>query len=202
VLELGISLNYRNRQVIRIKTELTLKLERDIWGATAKQGVFGCFEVTIGWFGEERVDYMTYDTKGIWRCYEIKISKSDFHSKAHNTFIGHYNYYVMTQELYEQIKEEIPNHIGVYIGDSCVKKAKRQELTIDEQILKNSLIRSLYREAEKTFKGGNPAIVESLAKNWNNARKDADKWKHSYWKLMRIGQEKYGTRWDKESEEV
>ncbi len=83
------------------KTELTLTLEREIWRATNKQGVFGCFEVTIGWFGNERVDYLTYDTKGTWRCYEIKISKTDFRSKAKNTFIGHYNYYVMPQELYE-----------------------------------------------------------------------------------------------------
>jgi hypothetical protein len=27
-------------------------------------GVFGCFEVTIGFHGRERVDYMTLDTKG------------------------------------------------------------------------------------------------------------------------------------------
>jgi len=52
--------------VIKIpKTELTIQLERDIWSATVKQGVFGCFEVTIGWFGKERVDYITYDTNGI-----------------------------------------------------------------------------------------------------------------------------------------
>jgi hypothetical protein len=35
------------------KTEQTLALEREIRKATVKQGVFGCFEVTIGWFGNE-----------------------------------------------------------------------------------------------------------------------------------------------------
>jgi hypothetical protein len=60
---------------------LTKELENNIWKTTRKQGVFGCLEVTIGWFGKERVDYITYDTNDIWRCYEIKISKSDSTAK-------------------------------------------------------------------------------------------------------------------------
>ena len=131
------------------KSEETIKLERTIWRATAKQGLFGCFEVTIGWFGRERVDFLTYDTKGVWRCYEIKISKADFNSKSRHTFIGHFNYYVMPLELYEQVKDKIPNHIGVYVEGRSVKKAKRQELGADEQVLKDSLIRSLCRDVEK-----------------------------------------------------
>lgn len=134
------------------KTEATLELEKSIWSATAKQGVFGCFEVTIGWFGAERVDYMTYDTKGTWRCYEIKISKADFRSKAHNTFIGHFNYYVMTKELFNEVRDEVPDGIGVYVGGALTKRPKRQALKVDEQILKDSMIRSLYRENEKFIK--------------------------------------------------
>jgi hypothetical protein len=179
------------------KTETTLQLERDIWSATHKQGVFGCYEVTIGWFGKERVDYMTYDTKGIWRCYEIKISKSDFNSKAHNTFIGHFNYYVMTQELYEQVKDEIPKHIGVYIGTACVKRAKKQKLKIDEQTLKNSMIRSLYREVEKQIRSGNPHMIEIYNRQINTAEKQVKDWREKYWDLLREVQEKYGTRWNK-----
>ncbi len=180
------------------KTDLTLQLEKEIWLSTNKQGVFGCFEVTIGWFGEERVDYLTYDTKGIWRCYEIKVSKSDFHSKAHNTFIGHFNYYVMPQELFEQVKDEIPSQIGVYINGNCIKRAKKQVLQIDEQILKGSLIRSLHREYEKQYKSGIPTVVESLKRRINQAEKDMRYYKEKYWDLMRIGQEKYGSRWYKE----
>lgn len=66
-----------------------------------------------------------------------------------NTFCGHYNYYVMTKELFEKIKNEIPVHIGVYIGGLCVKRAKKQPLKVEEQILKDSLIRSLSREVHK-----------------------------------------------------
>lgn len=171
------------------KSELTKELEKEIWLATAKQGVFGCFEVTIGWFGAERVDYITYDTNGIWRCYEIKVSKADFHSQAHNTFVGHYNYYVFpSRELYEQVKDAIPRHVGVYIRRNCYKKAKRQELGVDEQILKDSLIRSLYREFEKQLKSESRAVVDSLHRQINEARKEASYYKHQYLKLMqRVG---------------
>lgn len=180
------------------KTELTLELERKIWSATHKQGVFGCFEVTIGWFGKERVDYITYDTNGIWRCYEIKISKSDFHSKAHNTFIGNFNYYVVTKELYEQVKDEIPKHIGVYIGEYLEKRPKKQELKVDEQILKDSLIRCLYREAEKIIKSDNPTIVENLKRQVDYNKRQSDQYKQQYWDLLREVQEKYGTGWKRE----
>jgi hypothetical protein len=149
------------------KTELTKKLERDLYFATEKQGVFRCFEVTIGFRGKQRCDFMTYDTNGIWRCYEIKISKSDFRSKAKNTFVGHYNYYCMPEELYEQVKDEIPNHIGVVCVYSyklyksnnkmgyavkTIKNPKKQKLKTNEQILKDSLIRSLSRDVEKWMK--------------------------------------------------
>lgn len=132
------------------KTQETKQLEKDIFNAIHKQGVFCCFEVTIGWFGKERVDMMSYDTKGIFRCFEIKVSVEDFHSSAKKSFCGHYNYYVLTNELYEKVKDEIPNHIGVYVHDSCVKRAKKQEIS-DEmlQILKDSMIRSLSRYSDK-----------------------------------------------------
>jgi hypothetical protein len=52
----------------------------------------------------------------------------------------------MPQELYEQVKDEILPYIGVYVNGISVKKAKKQELSVDEQILKDSMIRSLCRE--------------------------------------------------------
>lgn len=180
------------------KTDLTLKLEKEIWEATHKQGTFCCFEVTIGWFGKERVDYMTYDTKGMFRCYEIKVSKSDFHSKAHNTFLGHYIYYVITTELFEQVKDEIPAHIGVYVGDSLEKRAKKVEPPIDIQILKDSLIRSLSREVEKQIKSGMPNKVDSLNRQINQYKNERDKYYNQYWALKRKAEEKYGYRWDKD----
>jgi hypothetical protein len=178
------------------KTDLTLELERAIYGSTSKQGVFGCFEVTIGWFGKERVDYMTYDTKGIFRCYEIKVSVPDFRSKAHNTFCGHYNYYVLTKDLFEKVKDEVPFHIGVYVAGSCVKRAKKQLLIVEEQVLKDSLIRSLSREADKGFRSNSPYAVDSLNRRIRHMEKERDDYRRKYWDLLKLGQEKYGNRWN------
>ena len=116
--------------------------------------IFGCFEVTIGWYGRERVDYLTLDYKNIWRCYEIKVSKSDFYSKAKKTFVGHLNYFVMPQELYNQVSQDIPEHIGVKtIGEygdiQCIKRAKKQKLAVKESVLSGSMIRSLSRDVDK-----------------------------------------------------
>lgn len=174
------------------KTDLTKELERDIWEATSRKGLFGCFEVTIGFGGCERVDYITYDTKGIWRCYEVKISKSDFHSNAHNTFLGNFNYYVMTTDLYEEVKEEIPNHIGVYTGSRCVKKAKKQELGVDENILKNSMIRSLYREFEKQYKSSDDTLMDRKDRSISRLTRERNKWHNSYIELSnKMFEEKY-----------
>lgn len=177
------------------KTDLTVELERNIWSATNKQGVFGCYEVTIGWFGDERVDYITYDTKGIWRCYEIKVSKADFYSNAKKTFVGHYNYFVMTQDLYEAVKHDIPEHIGVYIHGYCQKRAKKQKLTVDEQVLKDSLIRSLHREASKLYRSENPSFIDGMNRRLSHERKEKERYREQYQRLAMEVQEKYGTRW-------
>lgn len=58
--------------------------------------------------GIEKVDFY---------CYEIKSSVEDFHSKNGYNFIGDYNYYVMPEDVYEKIKDEIPYEIGVYVPE-------------------------------------------------------------------------------------
>lgn len=158
------------------KTSLTKQLETAIWKATRKQGTFGCHEVTIGFFGNERVDYMTYDTSGTFRCFEIKVSASDFRSNNKNSFVGHLNYYVMPIELYEKVKTEIPSHVGVYAswtGNdlSCVKKPKRQELVLNPDIMKDSMLRSLYREYEKLNMSEDKGIMERLKTEINRLKK-------------------------------
>lgn len=152
--------------------------------------------MTLGWYGKERVDYITYDTKEIWRCYEIKVSKSDFHSKAKKTFIGHYNYYVMPKELYDQVKDEIPKHIGVYNENGgLIKNPKKQELKIDEQIIKNSLIRSLYRDTQKLYKSNQPTIIENKEKRIRQLEKDLYNSEKDYKNLTKKLKEKFGRHW-------
>lgn len=161
------------------KTEVTITLEHMIWNFTQATGTFGCFEVTIGFGGRERVDYMTYDTSGIFRCYEIKVSKSDFHSQHKHSFVGHYNYFVLTHELWQQVAEEIPDWVGCIVCGECVKKPKKQDIDSKEyktrktvngrstkvtvpwtEMLKDSFIRSLARDSQKLYKSGNQNFVD------------------------------------------
>lgn len=76
--------------------------------------------------------------KGDFYCYEVKSSVEDFRSKNGHNFLGDFNYYVMTAETYEKIKDEIPYGIGVYVPEKenrkggwydlkSVKKAKRKD---------------------------------------------------------------------------
>jgi len=165
-----------------MKSLLTQAIERGALRHFAKLGTFLCPEVGITTIedipsqqllpnGEPRyvyhkrnteiVDILSWDTKDMWYCYEIKISKSDFYSKAKKTFIGNYNYYIMPQNLYALVKNDIPNDIGVYIIDDSkfddktirlepriIKKAKRRDLGVDKDILLYSMIKSLYRDTE------------------------------------------------------
>lgn len=143
------------------KSELTISYENALIRQSKIKRIFGCTEVTIGWYGRERVDYLTLDFKGKFRCYEIKVSKPDFYSKSKVTFVGHYNYYVMPRSLYEEVKADIPENVGVKVidhpesrwGIEVVKKAKKQVVSEDmEKVLYNSMIRCLCRENDKLEK--------------------------------------------------
>ena len=93
-----------------------------------------------------RVDFMRFKPvnnsvsgieKGDFYCYEIKSSVEDFHSKHGHNFLGDYNYYVMPEDVYEKIKNEIPYNVGVFVSSMkeyrgllelyMIKKAKRKD---------------------------------------------------------------------------
>lgn len=147
-----------------MKTDLTRQAEKCIWHHTDKMGIFGCFEVTIGWFGKERVDYITYSTDNTIRCYEIKVTMADLKSTASQTFIGDYNYLVVTKELWEAIQADTALGWKYYgqgilvfrengIGITSVKKAKKQQVSIGTRAtVLESMVRSLNREVGKYYK--------------------------------------------------
>ena len=62
----------------------------------------------------------------------------------------------MTFELYQKVKNEIPDNIGVLIKEfntlESVKKAKKQELKVDSKILFQSMIRSMQRDNARYYK--------------------------------------------------
>lgn len=162
------------------KSDKTKLVERALWNKNNEQGLFGCFEVTIGWYGNEIVDFITYKTNGEFRCYEIKVSKSDFNSSAKLSFLGDFNYYVMPFELYSQLKTEAHNEfkgrqdfmnfedifetrlknkgIGLIVvsdrgGIEAKVNAKRKTVGLGMRgTLLESMTRSLSREVKKFYK--------------------------------------------------
>ena len=126
-----------------------------------------------------------------WGCYELKVTKADFRSTAKLSFVGHLNYFVLPQALYEQVKEEIPVHIGVllfhpYLDDSeyevpgyfeTIKKAQRQTLQVNENELLYRLITAQAREvskAKQTERGLRVFGTQQLYKELKRRQKDYD----------------------------
>lgn len=163
------------------KTELTKTIESILIETYKRE--YGCLEVSMG-FGtakDGRVDYLVMDSKGIFKCFEIKVTKSDFRSPCINSFEGHYNYYVMPEWLFEEVKEEIPAYVGVFIpleryGElKSVKQAKKQKLS-DEKVLKLTqyLARSLSRDANRYYEIQNEHTVPKLKNKIKELTKDRD----------------------------
>ena len=135
------------------------------------QRIYWAKEVTFDYATKNaiRVDFMRFKPvnntvsgieKGDFYCYEIKSSIDDFHSKNGHNFIGDYNYYVMTRDVYEYVKSEIPHDIGVYIPADmnyredwhdlkAVKKAKRKDRSrpVSEMLL--MMFRSANRDRKQ-----------------------------------------------------
>ncbi|EHT6216305.1 hypothetical protein KXP51_000370 [Staphylococcus pseudintermedius] len=142
-----------------MKSDNTLAAERYLYNLLLKDklSVYGCHEVTIGIEplkkGREIVDFLTYDSKNVFRAYEIKVTKEDLKSTAKLSFVGHYNYLVLTKELYEEVKDTnlIPFNVGlVVVGKGVIKKSGRKTLSMSDNIkLLESLMRSLNRENKK-----------------------------------------------------
>ncbi len=149
-----------------MKTDKTIVIEKilkkSLFGSNPKLAKeYGGTEVTIGFQRDKHqkqiVDFMSYDPKNaIFRCYEIKVSTSDFRSKAMKSWVGHFNYLVLTEELFDQQsldvwKSEIPDYVGIIVvnitdsGKKTIKKAARVNISdCQSSTLKDSLIRTLF----------------------------------------------------------
>lgn len=93
---------------------------------------------------------MTMDSKGIIKCYELKVTLQDLKSDAKKSWYGHYNYLVVGKELYDKVSdwdEYIPKHIGIIVGECLESRRKAQKCEVStetEIMLKESMIRSMY----------------------------------------------------------
>lgn len=171
------------------KRKETLEIENRFHYMCQKKRIYGCEEITIGFYhnghGNEIVDFCTMDSKGILRCYEIKVTLSDLKSKAKKSWHGHYNYLAVSEELYEKISNNldsfIPSHIGVVIpcynswsdGFEVVRKAKKQTLEKEqEMMLKESMIRSMSYKIQKYREACDVREISALKSKLRKAEKD------------------------------
>lgn len=153
-----------------MKTPLTLDLEKTLYAYWEDQGAVAVEEVTMP---EDRgiVDTLVMQPGDplTWRCFELKVTKSDFHSSAKLSFVGDYNYFVLPLSLYRQVAAEIPAGIGVMtyqpFDPAAIKAAtvpitvpgqltisrppRRQPLQVPEAALLTHFIASLNREVQK-----------------------------------------------------
>ncbi|MCI1903316.1 MAG: hypothetical protein LKJ03_04470 [Enterococcaceae bacterium] len=111
-----------------MKTPLTLAMEETLYAYCRARRYYVIEEVAMP---EESgiVDTLAASFKGDrldWRCFELKASKSDFHSSAKLTFVGNLNYFVLPAVLFEQVKEEIPKGIGVLIYRPYTEEAAQE----------------------------------------------------------------------------
>lgn len=149
------------------KSQKTYELEEIITLATARADRIGCPEVGLGDYGI--VDYISMDIRGAMtiRCYELKISKSDFLSDAKKTFVGDFNYYVIPSELWMDVKGHVEKGIGVWTVDghghvSVKKKAMKRKCLVSRKKTLGLILRALNREN-----------LKHCEENWR--RRQADK---------------------------
>lgn len=152
------------------KTKKTKEIEYLLWRQTTLNGsVFGVREVTVGYIrsgleNTQRVDYVTSDTNGEIRAYEIKTSVSDLHSKAKLSWIGDYNYLVLSEQVFNavmasegKIKEVDWTSVGVMVIHddghySIEKKAKRLLHSFGERVeIIESMMKAAARDAGKEY---------------------------------------------------
>lgn len=125
-----------------------------------KKGWYGVFEVAIpraivNKYHRERVDLLSYETSGVYRAYEIKRDKNDFYSGCAWSWIGNYNYFIMPYSLYNEVKQDIPNDIGVWVirerskTMECIKKPKYRELLCSSADMMFSMMQAMSREYKK-----------------------------------------------------
>ena len=174
--------------IVLAKRQETLDIEQALRKDTREKRIYGCEEITIGFhnngYGNEIVDFMTMDSKGIIRCYEIKVTIEDFKSDAKKSWYGHYNYLIVGRELWKQHKdyilENIPKHIGI-VGSSLssYRKCKRQDISQEQaMILKESMIRSMYYKMIKYYNASDVNELKKLNRYIYRLKKENEEYKH------------------------
>lgn len=155
-----------------MKTKLTLQLEQTLYAYWQDQGVPVVEEVTMpqdAGIVDSLARQVAPDGSITWRCFELKVTKADFHSGAKWSFVGDYNYFVLPATLYPKVEADVPAGIGVMTYRAYSKAAmaastlpvitpgqltvvrppRRQALQVPPVELETRFVASLNREVQK-----------------------------------------------------
>lgn len=156
------------------KTTLTREIELNFLLKLHLDGERAINECTLGRHGI--VDIISYSSKNVyeikpgnknrtrtrppvWKCYEIKTSKADFHSPSKWTFVGHYNYFVIPEKLFRTIEKDVPKGVGVITYNeehkyftSKVRATKAKPLMRDDDLI-SEVMSSMSRELSRSVYG-------------------------------------------------
>lgn len=117
-----------------------------------------------------RVDFMKFNPvnntvsgieKGDFYCYEVKSSIEDFHSKNGHNFLGDYNYYVMPEEVFEKVKNEIPYYVGVFVPDTMNYKGEWYDLKSIKKARRKDRSRPVCEMLLMMFRSANREVVRN-----------------------------------------
>ncbi|MCD2256831.1 hypothetical protein ACNAN0_10385 [Agrilactobacillus fermenti] len=149
-----------------MKTIETLDIEQTLYAYCREQGQLVVEEVSLP-DDQGIVDTLSRDTQGRYTCFELKVTKADFHSKAKLSFIGDYNYFVLPRHLIAQVAAEVPSTVGILVFDyfdaqlrqlrhlpnpgilTVYRKAPQQPLKLKAAQIELRFIHSLNREVDK-----------------------------------------------------
>lgn len=185
------------------KRKETLAIENALNEMCREKKIYGCEEITIGFFnnghGDEIVDFMTMDSKGIIRCYEIKVTLQDLKSNAKKSWYGNYNYLVVSDELSRKIDnwdKYIPKHIGVIVAFKpklfdawqlrIIFNPKVQEINKETStMLKESIVRSMYYKMLKYKDSSDMEKIKIITTQISYWKKEYNELKQDYLEMRR-----------------
>lgn len=122
--------------------------------------IYWAKEVTFDYATDHsiRVDYMCFKPinnsvcgieKGDFYCYEIKSSVEYFHSKNGHNFIGDLNYYVMTEELFNAVKCEIPFNVEVLVPNHNSLQVKKKVHRMNRNRPVSEMLMMMWRSSRR-----------------------------------------------------
>ena len=146
----------------RDTTAILSDLCRKLINPTNDTRIYWAREVTFDYGKNEqcRVDFMRFQPlnnttsgieKGDFYCYEIKSCVADFKSKNGHNFIGDFNYYVMPEDVFREVKDEIPYRVGVYVPElrSMTLRSIKRAVRTDRSRSVSEMLLMMFRSANR-----------------------------------------------------